>query len=315
MWRIELQREAPALPLAARLSISRAASGVEFWYPRSDGMDVRRDAAGCRWYAGDEARLSLVLGRATAVSQDDGTMSRGSGMLSVADVSRPLAAPRSRQRELALVIPRALAEAELGDVRDFTQPRALPLTGAAALLAAQLKTLASEAEALPAPIVDMALEHCARLALHSLRDPAAAPEGAHEPDALLRRRARAVIERRCRDPGLALKAVARELGISRSRLFQAFAGAQDGLEAELGRARLARAHHRLLAGPEGETIGQIAFACGFLDPSTFTRMYKGRYGVTPSEQRRRAPGGSIRSPSTRPDRSEREGADGQYRSR
>lgn len=54
----------------------------------------------------------------------------------------------------------------------------------------------------------------------------------------------------------------------------------------LQEARLTRAYAMLTQTHGGIlSIGEIAFRCGFLDHATFTRMFRRRYGMTPSELR------------------------------
>jgi hypothetical protein len=57
--------------------------------------------------------------------------------------------------------------------------------------------------------------------------------------------------------------------------------------------RLQRAYHLLTPGDASkEQIGDIAYRCGFEDPMHFTRLFRQRFGPTPSELR-----SSVASPS------------------
>lgn len=88
------------------------------------------------------------------------------------------------------------------------------------------------------------------------------------------------------DPELTPERVARELGISRRYLQVLLAGAGTSFVLELNAVRLDRAGD-LLTDPRasGLAVSEIAFRCGFLDPGYFTRLFRKRFGVTPSRWR------------------------------
>lgn len=91
-------------------------------------------------------------------------------------------------------------------------------------------------------------------------------------------RASALMEARLASP-LLLADVARECGVSPFQLIRAFHAA-FGVppHAYLMQARLQRAR-ALLQG--GELISTAAFACGFVDQSHLTKVFKRYYGMTP----------------------------------
>lgn len=90
------------------------------------------------------------------------------------------------------------------------------------------------------------------------------------------------------DPELTAERVARELGISRRYLQILLASVGKSFVLELNGVRLDRAS-TLLADPRADvlTIGEIAFRCGFLDSGYFTRLFRRRFGMTPTMWRRR----------------------------
>jgi AraC-like DNA-binding protein len=91
-------------------------------------------------------------------------------------------------------------------------------------------------------------------------------------------RARELMEARLASP-LLLADVARECGVSPFQLIRAFHAA-FGVppHAYLMQARLRRARAMLC---NGEGISKTAFACGFVDQSHLTRVFKRYYGMTP----------------------------------
>ncbi len=122
-------------------------------------------------------------------------------------------------------------------------------------------------------------------ALSTVRSGAAWP-GDHRANTL--RRARQLIEARLEDETLSPAAVAKGLGLSTrylSRLFQA-----EGVSPArwIWSQRLERCRQALIAhGDASRTISDVAFSNGFKNLSHFNRAFRGRYGLSPSELRRR----------------------------
>ena len=83
------------------------------------------------------------------------------------------------------------------------------------------------------------------------------------------------------DTELTAEMMAREMAMSRSKLFEL-------MKQETGKAvmefvrdlRLEYAARRLEAG---DSVAEITYACGFSDPSSFRRAFTNKYGVTPSQ--------------------------------
>jgi AraC-like DNA-binding protein len=98
--------------------------------------------------------------------------------------------------------------------------------------------------------------------------------------------ARRFIERRCIDPQLTPDVVAAELGCSRASLYRAFLRHGESVAAMIWSKRTERAW-TMLASPGNAPllVSEVAFRCGFLDPPTFNRMFKRRFGLTPREVR------------------------------
>ena len=88
------------------------------------------------------------------------------------------------------------------------------------------------------------------------------------------------------DPELTPERFARDLGISRRYLQALLAGTGTSFVQELNAQRLDRASD-MLTDPRaaGLSLGEVAFRCGFLDPGYFARLFRKRFGVTPSQWR------------------------------
>ena len=99
----------------------------------------------------------------------------------------------------------------------------------------------------------------------------------------LLRRVSDTLRERCHDPELDPAAVANTLGLSRRYIHRLFASAGTTFTQELYTVRLDRAQ-RLLADKRFSdiNIAEIAWSCGFSEPSHFTRRFRDRFGVPPT---------------------------------
>lgn len=98
-------------------------------------------------------------------------------------------------------------------------------------------------------------------------------------------KATAFVNAHLSDTDLTAEMMAREMAMSRSKLF-------DLMKQETGKPvmefvrdlRLEYAARRLEAG---DSVAEITYACGFSDPSSFRRAFANKYGVTPSQYKLR----------------------------
>jgi AraC-like DNA-binding protein len=103
---------------------------------------------------------------------------------------------------------------------------------------------------------------------------------------LLRDRIRGYVRRHLRDPDLSLDRIARELGCSKRHLHGTFTS-DDGTLADYILLRRLDACMRDLRDPAlaAQPITEIALAWGFNSPSHFSRVFKKRFGLSPSDVR------------------------------
>ena len=105
----------------------------------------------------------------------------------------------------------------------------------------------------------------------------------------LLRRVTETLRERCHESDLDPARVAAALGLSRRYVHLLFATAGTTFSQELYGCRLQRAQ-RLLRDKrfDGLEIAEIAWNCGFNEPSHFTRRFRERFGLTPSAYRLRS---------------------------
>lgn len=99
-------------------------------------------------------------------------------------------------------------------------------------------------------------------------------------------RLRRLIEVNLSNPQLSAAWIAKQGGVSRSKLYTLFEPF-DGVAAYIRERRLRRALLQLAAHSDGPVpINRVATAAGYTSEAAFTRAFTARYGVTPSEVRR-----------------------------
>jgi len=103
---------------------------------------------------------------------------------------------------------------------------------------------------------------------------------------VLRERIKQHVARRLADPALCVHEIALALNCSRRHLYNAFADEPEGVAGFILQQRLQACRHALadIAAP-ARSVTEIALAKGFNNLAHFSRVFKARYGVSPSEYR------------------------------
>lgn len=197
-------------------------------------------------------------------------------------------------RVLSLFIPRDMFGTEAGALDHV--PAELPDTGLGRVLADYLEALGRHLPEITQPELP-ALVAATRAVLAACLVPTADRLAvAQEPIvATLRERARQMVRRHLREPGLGPELLCRELGVSRSRLYRMFEPL-GGVVRYIQRQRLLAAHAALCDAAAARHIVQIAENVGFSDASGFSRAFKLEFGYTPREARDAAFAGLPRTP-------------------
>jgi AraC family transcriptional regulator, positive regulator of tynA and feaB len=158
----------------------------------------------------------------------------------------------------------------------------LPVHGLVPMLAAQMRSLADAAPDLDTAARAAGFKATLDLAATILRLEFGAEAAESEvcEDGILIA-AQALISRQYQSADLRPDTICHRLGCSRAHLYRVFARHDLTIAGYLREVRLRHARERLAAAGPRETIGDIAFRCGFEDAVHFTRLFRQRFGVTP----------------------------------
>lgn len=204
------------------------------------------------------------------------------GEILLFDIAQPVTMTMSACRSVQLAIPRALAESQLGPVaalhglvigRDeaaLFRAHLLKLSEALQLIAAE------DAPRLARTLLDLLV-----VAVHAASDGA---KGMPQPPAGAAARAREEIRANLESASLTIANLCRRLKVSRSTLHRLFER-EGGVQTYIRNARLDAARLALLDPGNDERLGAIADRLGFSDAAHFSRLFRARFGQTPSQCR------------------------------
>ncbi len=249
---------------------------------RSSSQTLRRPAGQVRRAGLDT--ISLVLGDSPVVGTAGERSFRGvPGTILFLDHARPSA---SQWRDLDLtnlVVPREIALQWFG-AEDFHGLSLSPDRPSARLLANHLRVLSATADGLTEAEGEAAIGAALVIAESAL---GGSPVPSREQGAALyrtvRHKAARVMTARLFDPGLSPDQIARACAVSRATLYRAFEG-EGGLQRHLRERRLDFAR-RALAFRTGRspTVADIAHGHGFASATHFSRSFRERFGLSPSD--------------------------------
>jgi AraC family transcriptional activator of tynA and feaB len=248
----------------------------------TDAMWADRPLERCRADGCEDISIDFMLECTSSAIEQDGEKTVRPLDLCIIDYSRPLQVKRSRHRSLALMLRRDNVTDVLGGDLSKLAGKILPEYGIANLLRAHLRQTADEAMRLSAIDQASAISAASAMALAALQTLARGRPDADQFAVGLYAAACTAIRRYCSNPEFAPLALAAVVGCSRATLYRLFLQHDQSVSAAIWSARLERAL-RMLREPVflDLPISEIAFRCGFIDQSNFSRMFKRHYGVTP----------------------------------
>jgi AraC-like DNA-binding protein len=187
---------------------------------------------------------------------------------------------------LALLVPRDRLIGRSFDVRSFGLQALSSENGVGRLLYGFARTLLGELSAvsqdLYPDLTDTALELLRLAVLEHFR-----PVGAVSPAAVLKERIKAYVRRHLREPGFSIATVAAAMNCSKRYVHKLFGAEGRGtLNHYIWSSRLECCRDDLLnCANASKSITEIAFSWGFNNAAHFSRCFKSRFGLTPSEFR------------------------------
>jgi AraC family transcriptional activator of tynA and feaB len=206
------------------------------------------------------------------------TLTPGDGL--IYDVSQPHAITSTETTEhFVVTVPHDLVLARGVRLDRLSAQRFSARTGVGRLAADLIHSTFGELETIsPASEDDLAASLLSLMFLPLHNEAADAGEA-------LRYRIESYIRDQIRDPDLSIDKIASALRCSKRYLHMAFAACDHSITDHIWTTRLDGCRGDL-ARRSGRTISEIAFAWGFSSSAHFSRAFRKRFGVTPSEFRR-----------------------------
>jgi AraC-like DNA-binding protein len=272
-------------PFRARLR-RISVDGAELVEHISESVVALRSAERRRIDGCDDISIDVMRHCQVASIDHRGERRLRPGDVCVVDYAQAIAVRRSRHAAIGLILPRSRVRGATGDDIASLAGSRLVVRGMTAVLRHHLLTTLDEAPCMSASERALAVTVAADMALAVLQ---ASRFGAADVEQFgdgFYRAARRLIDHRCSDPDLTPDQVAGILGCSRASLYRMFARRGESVAATIWSTRIECAWRMLtLADGVGLLISDVAMRCGFRELPTFTRMFKRRYGMTPSDAR------------------------------
>lgn len=253
----------------------------------SVGQRFVRDAATVARSGVDHVIVQAYVGGSNRVTAEGECFHAGAGDVWFFDLARTLStATTPRFDNISLTIPRSLLEPIVGDIDALHGLKLDSRRPTTALLAQHLRTLSDSMAAMTireaASLADATVHlvaGCAGARLEAREAVGEAVAGA------ILARVRRSIDAHLGDPELGPDLLCRLHGLSRARLYRLFEPI-GGVADYIRRRRLRRAFLDLVAPAERDTrVATIGYRWGFANEATFSRAFKARFGLSPSEVR------------------------------
>lgn len=159
------------------------------------------------------------------------------------------------------------------------------------MMAAFLKSLASQVEEMPPTSADSAVEMALAMVAHAIDDQSKCDGPARR--TTLFRRIISYIDRHLEDSALTPAYVASAHGISTRYLHLLFSNQESTVSGWIRERRLQRCREELECSRRGFSLTEIAYTWGFSDVPHFSRTFKKRFGVSPKVWKSRHMGANV----------------------
>ena len=253
--------------------------------------EVTRTPALIRRTGGDFLFVSVLLDGKIVYVQDDRVAELAEpGQMVLYDSAKPYRVVfRDRSRQLVVRIPRQQLDGRLGGSEGRTAVTLSGDTGVAGLASSLLQSLCDRVHDVDPHVTQPLLDNVFAVLSAAFVSDAGLDLRPMDYRAVYLQRAKEHIGRHLDDPGLTPTRIAQAIGISERYLYALFRSegtspAKVVMEERLSRAWAALEHPRQAA----RTMESLAFSLGFKHAAHFTRAFKDRYGIPPSEHRRQA---------------------------
>jgi AraC-like DNA-binding protein len=237
---------------------------------------------------GDDA-VSLIISRRRRwiASQRGRDVALGCGDGIALLHAEPAVGIRSQGSHLVVVVPREVLATRVADVENATMQLISRRTEALQLLVAYLELVRRDPHPGTSPLHQSVAAHVQDLT--ALAITAHQAVGDSELGAVTAARLDTALGRIAEsfeNPALNVTMVAQSLGISSRYLQRLLEIAGTSFTERVTELRLQRVFAQLSSGEDGRSISDIAYRAGFSDLSHFNRLFRARFGDTPSGVRR-----------------------------
>ena len=252
-------------------------------YSRMTAQRWERDRAMLRSHDPDGLNIVITLAGEARGVMGERSFRTGAGSVQLSDIAQTSRHDSTASRTILISLPRALAAERGLDVAGLHG--AVLRSGAAAMLGPHLLGLRHAipelTEAEGAPLARTFLDLLSVAIASSGRAPAPLAAARRTAAALA---ARDEIEKLLGSPSLTVANLCRRLELSRSSLHRLFE-AEGGVQAYIRERRLEAARLALADPANGEPIYALAERLGFSDAAHLSRLFRARYGLTPTDCR------------------------------
>ena len=203
------------------------------------------------------------------------------GQIMLDTLAQPFEVARTRSAWIYLYLPRDL----LPETSSLTHRSRMLDTQEGRLLGEHMRLLAAELPRMSTAEADRMAEATKAMIALAVASGSPAEEAATGPVAAAQiMRLRALIRAHLGSATFGPARLCRLAGISRSQIYRLFE-IHGGVALCIQRERLAAAHRALSNPADQRSIAEIAESVGLFDPSSFSRMFRRSYGISPRELR------------------------------